>query len=380
MYGVALKMLFGDRVKYLGLVFGVAFATLLIMQQGGLFVGLLSRTASVIADAQEANIWVMDPQAKYIDTVRTMRDTELARVRGIPGVAWAVPLSKATAAVKTLDGRIDNAAVIGIDDATLIGAPHRFRVGSIEDLRGPDAIAIDPAGFKRLWPGEPIVPGKELELNDRRAVVRAIIEASAAFTAPIVIYARYSVATGFVPQGRNRLGFVLARSLPGQDPDLVARQIAERTGLGALSSRAFGWKTIRYYLANTGIPINFGIVILLGVIVGIAIVGLTFFMFVSDNIRQYAALKAMGATGATLARMVLLQAAVVGGIGFAFGTAFAAAFFQFATRPDSELRGMNLPWWIVGGVAVLMVLVLLGATFASLRRVMVIDPAIVFRA
>ena len=350
------------------------------MQQGGLFVGLLARTASVISDAKEANIWVMDPQAKYIDTVRAMRDTELARVRGIPGVAWAVPLSKATAAVKTLDGRIDNAALIGIDDATLIGAPPRFRAGSIEDLRGPDAIAIDPAGFKRLWPGEPIRPGKELELNDRRAVVRAIIEASPAFTAPIVIYTRYSLATGYVPQGRNRLAFVLARSLPGEDPDAVAREIAERTGLGALSSNAFGWKTIRYYLANTGIPINFGIVILLGVIVGVAIVGLTFFMFVSDNIRQYAALKAMGTTAATLARMVLLQAAVVGGIGFAFGTAFAAAFFQFATRPDSELRGMNLPWWIVAVVAVLMVLVLLGATFASLRRVMVIDPAIVFRA
>ena len=379
MYGVALKMLFGDRVKYLGLVFGVAFATLLIMQQGGLFVGLMARTSSVITDAQEADIWVMDPQAKYIDTVRTMRETELARVRGIPGIAWAVPLSKANAAVKTLDGRIDNAAVIGLDDATLIGAPRRFRAGSIEDLRAPDAIAIDPSGFKRLWPGEPIVPGKELELNDRRAVVRAIIEASPAFTAPIVIYTRYSLATGFVPQGRNRLGFVLAHSLPGQDPDKVAKEIAERTGLGALSSDAFAWKTIRYYLANTGIPINFGIVILLGVIVGVAIVGLTFFMFVSDNIRQYAALKAMGTSGATLARMVLLQAAVVGGIGFAFGTAFAAAFFQFATRPDSELRGMNLPWWIVVLVAVLMVLVLLGATFASLRRVMVIDPAIVFR-
>ena len=51
MNGVALRMLFGDRTKYLGLVFGVAFATLLVTQQGSTFVGLMERTASVIADA-----------------------------------------------------------------------------------------------------------------------------------------------------------------------------------------------------------------------------------------------------------------------------------------------------------------------------------------
>jgi putative ABC transport system permease protein len=82
---IALRMLFGDRAKYLGLIFGVAFSTLLIAQQGGLFVGLMLRTASVIDDAQEVNIWVMDPQADYIVTVRALRDTELARVRGWRG-------------------------------------------------------------------------------------------------------------------------------------------------------------------------------------------------------------------------------------------------------------------------------------------------------
>lgn len=380
MGAIALRMLFGDRAKYLGLVFGVAFSTLLIAQQGGLFVGLMERTAGVIADAQEVNIWVMDPQAKYIDTVRAMRNTELPRVRGVPGVAWAVPLFKANVPLKTLDGRIDNTMLLGIDDAALIGATSRFKQGRLEDLRQPDAIAIDEAGYRRLWPGQPYTIGREVELNDHRAVIVAITDASPAFTANIIMYAPYSRAIAYSPQGRNQLTFILARAAPGLDADSVAAAISAQTGLQALSSAAFRWKTIKFFLQNTGIPISFGVVIVLGVIVGVAVVGLTFNIFVAENIRQYGALKAMGLSDTRLVGLVLLQALVVGVVGYGIGIGCAAAFFAFATQPPGELRGMYLPAWIAGLVAGLVVVIILLATISSLRRVIVLDPAIVFRS
>ncbi len=376
---VALRMLFGDRAKYLGLVFGVAFATLLVTQQGGMFVGLMTRTASVIEDVREADIWVMDPQALYIDTVRALRDTDLGRVRGVPGVAWAVPFYKASAPVKTLDGRIDNALLLGLDDATLIGVSHDVKLGRVEDLRQPDAIAIDEAGYLRLWPGEKLRLGRELELNDHRAMVVAITGASAAFTANIIIHTPYTRALDYLPQGRDTLSFVLARAAPGQTPAAVARAIAARTGLQALSSADFRWKTIDYYLAKTGIPISFGLVIVLGVVVGIAIVGLTFNMFVAENLRQYGALKAMGLSDLRLVGLVLLQGTVVGLMGFGIGLGLAASFFEFATQPPGALRGFSLPWWVAAGDAGLTALIVLLAMFASLRRVLVLDPAIVFR-
>jgi len=372
-------MLFGDRAKYLGLVFGVAFATLLVTQQGGMFVGLMTRTASVIDDVREADIWVMDPQAQYIDTVRAMRDTELGRVRGVAGVAWAVPFYKASAPVKTLDGRIDNALLLGIDDATLIGLSRDIKLGRPEDLHRPDAIAIDEAGYLRLWPGEKLRLGRELELNDHRAVIVAITGASAAFTANIIIHAPYTRAIDYLPQGRDTLSFVLARAAPGQSPASVARAITVRTGLQALSSADFRWKTIDYYLAKTGIPISFGLVIVLGVVVGIAIVGLTFNMFVAENLRQYGALKAMGLSDLRLVGLVLLQGSVVGLMGFGIGLGLAACFFTFATQPPGALRGFSLPWWVAAGDAGLTALIVLLAMFASLRRVLVLDPAIVFR-
>jgi putative ABC transport system permease protein len=377
--GVALKMLFGDRVKLLGLVFGVAFATLLVTQQSGLFVGLMTRAQNIIADAQEVDIWVMDSSVEYVDLVRPMRDGELFRVRGVSGVAWAVPLFKGTTPVKTPEGRTKNALLLGVDDTTLIGATQRFIIGSIADLQRPDAIAIDRVGFMQLWPGEALAIGKTLELNERRAVVTAITDAAPAFSAQVIIYTRYSQAVSYLPTGRNQLSFILARATPGSDPASVANTIIAQTGLNAYSASEFSRRTVSYYLRNTGIPVSFLTTILLGIIVGSAIVGLTFNMFVSENLPQYAVLKVIGVTDGRIIGLVLFQAAVVGLIGYAIGTGLAAAFFAFASTPTSALRGFILPWWIAMAVAGTMTLLILLSTVVSLRRVLVVEPAIAFR-
>src|SRR5207247_2445236 len=63
---VALRMLTGDRSKYLGIIFGVTFATLLMSQQMSIFAGIMARTGSQIVDVGEADIWVMDSKVRFI--------------------------------------------------------------------------------------------------------------------------------------------------------------------------------------------------------------------------------------------------------------------------------------------------------------------------
>src|SRR6476620_5152100 len=100
MYWIALKMLVGDRAKFLGIVLGLTFAAALITQQGSIFCGLMMRTCGQIRDITGADLWVMDPNVRYVDDVKPMIETSLYRVRGVEGVFGAVPLYKGIGRVK----------------------------------------------------------------------------------------------------------------------------------------------------------------------------------------------------------------------------------------------------------------------------------------
>ncbi|XZE43366.1 ABC transporter permease [Pirellulaceae bacterium SH467] len=378
MFWIALKMLFHDRAKYLGLVIGVAFSTLLINQQLGIFLGLLARAAAVIVDVPEANIWVMDPGVKNLDTVFPLRDTELGRVRGVPGVEWAVPFFKSMATIRTATGELESALLLGVDDASLVGVPSEVILGEIDELRRPDAVAVGLDGYGKVWRNEPITLGRTVELNDRRAVVVAVVKDSPKFTSSITFFTRYSQALQYTNNGRNQMSFILARAQGPQSAEQVAATISERTGLQAMTSNEFRDKAIQYVIDNTGIPVSFGTVVGLGILVGVCVVGLMFNLFVLENLRYFAVLKAIGARNAKLVGMVFLQALVVGFVGFSLGLFGAASFFEFAGR-NSNFAGFYLPWQIgllSGGVAAGIIFL---ASLVALRRLLFVDPAVVFR-
>src|SRR5208337_3182061 len=119
----------------------------------------------------------------------------------------------------------------------------------------------------------------------------------------------------------------------------VRRRIREQTGLMALTQRQFFWKTIGYFLGSTGIPVNFGITIALGFIVGVAVAGQTFYLFTLENLKHFGSLKAMGVNNRRLVAIILLQALSVGGIGFALGIGLTALFFD-RTSHITHLAGL----------------------------------------
>ena len=375
---VALRMLTGDRSKYLGLIFGVSFATLLMSQQVSIFVGIMRRTASQILDVRDADIWVMDDRVRFIDEVPGLPDTDVDRVRGVPGVAWAVRLYKGQVRARLDDGNFRNAILFGLDDDTFVGAPQEMLAGRLSDLGRPDAVIIDKAGYEYMWPGEPYQLGRAFEMNDRRAVLVGVCKASAPFTTLPVLYARYSLCTRYAPRERNLMSFVLAKPEPGADVQAVCDRIHDQTGRMALTGRQFFWKTIGYFLGSTGIPVNFGITIALGFLIGVAIAGQTFYLFTVENLKQFGALKAMGLSNARLVGMILLQALVVGGAGYGVGIGLTALFFE-STAHITHLAGLHLYGEVMAGTGAPVPAIVVLSSLLSIWRVLVLEPAVVFR-
>jgi putative ABC transport system permease protein len=375
---VALKMLTGDKAKYLGLIFTIAFCTFLLENQTSIFAGILKRTGSQIADVTDAEIWVMDPKTEYFEQTKALKDTDLTRVRGVDGVEWAVKLYKGNPVARTIAGKFAACFCLGLDDATLAGAPRRMLFGSWERLREPDSVVIDKAGYLLLFPGEPLQLERTLELNDHRAVIVGISDASPPFLSNPVIHARYSQAVNFVGRERTQLSYVLVRPQPGGGLKELCRRIEAQTGLRARTTDEFRWDCIRYYLKNTGIPVNFGITITIALIVGVVVAGQTFYLFTVENLKQFGALKAVGVTNWGLVGMILLQAFAVGFIGFSIGTGMGAAFFDYFSQQIAT-RGLILMWEnvVLTGGCIFFVMIL--ASLLSLRRVLVLEPAIVFR-
>jgi len=382
---IALKMLFRDSAKFFGIVMGVTLASLVITQQGAIFIGLMSRTFAMITDMGAPDIWVMDPKVQFIDDVKPLTSTALYRVRGIEGVAWASPLYKGMTRARLHDGRFQNCNLIGLEDSTLSGGPPEMVEGRIEDLRRADGVIVDLEGATtRLakpgaGPGAPPVPlkvGDTMELNDRRAIVVGISRNTRTFQSQPVIYTTYSRATTFVPRERKLLSFVLVSAAPGQDPAQLCDRIEHVTGLAAYTRDEFKGKTVMYFVRNTGIPINFGIAVGLGFFVGTVITGFMFFSFTVDNLRYFGTLKAMGASDGRLLAMVIVQSLAVALIGFGLGVGLAS-FLGVAAR-NSPLA-FRMPWELVFVSASATAVIAILAAVVSIRKVISLEPATVFK-
>jgi putative ABC transport system permease protein len=371
-YRVALKMLFRDRTKYFVLLGALTFSTLLMTQQASIFCGIMNWTTATLRNIR-APIWVMDPKVLQVDDTKPLRDTDYTSVRSVPGVAWAVPIHYSLGKAKLPNGDFKSVYLIGLDSTSLIGHPTAILDGNLADIRKPGAIIVDKLANQRF--GTKV--GDVLELNDHEARVVAMVDAARSFSGLPYFYTTYERATQFAPQQRKLTSYVLTAALPGVDENELVKTISARTGLLAKTEAQFYWQTVDWYMHNTSIPLSFGITVMLGFLVGIAVCGQTFYAFVMENMRNLATLKAMGATNNVLAKMLLLQTLTMGGMGYGIGIGLASFFglLIFTATPP--------PFYMAPQVIlltfVLMIIICLFATFLGWRQVRNIEADIVFR-
>jgi putative ABC transport system permease protein len=379
-------MLFGDTAKYLMLVAGLFFATFLIVQQASVFCGLMMWTTATLKNVG-APIFVVEERVEQVNETNPLRDTDVSRVRSVTAVRWAMPLYSGIQRVRLNDGSFKTVQLLGIDAASLAGAPARMVEGNLEDLRLPNTVIIDQLAVTRLSKDKnhPIQVGDRFEINDIEARVVGICQAMRSFTGGPYLWTTYERALQYTPPQRKMLSAVIAAPIEGMTADDAADEITRKTGLRAYVNRGFGENpkdfntaTVWWYVKNTGIPISFGTTVVIGFIVGVAIACQTFYAFVLDNLTYLGALKAMGMSNARLSLMLVIQSATVGMIGFGIGL-LATAGFAYAAI-EHQQPPFVMPWQIpVVAFAVIQVICMLAALM-GIVRLSLYEPAMVFRA
>lgn len=382
-------MLTGDKAKYIGIVFGVSFAALLMAQQSAIFAGLMRNTTSQIQDLEGADIWVMDKSVQFVDDIKPMSENRLLRVRGVEGVAWAVKLYKSVGRAKLADGTFQQVILLGLDydnkdsHGRVVGQPRPERIlaGNWDDLEQPDAVFIDEFGWRYLFGVDtPYEQGKSLEINNKRANIVGMVKCKPTFQTFPILYTKYSQAIQYNPPEPKTLSFILVKAQPGLSHEQLCESITKQTGMKAQTNDQFFDTTIKYYMERTGIPINFGITVFLGFVVGCAIAGQTFYLFTLENLKQFGSLKAMGVSNFRIIKMVMLQALVVGVIGYGLGVGGAAGFgLFFETVVKSTPPAFYFGWQIlvIAAVAVFVIITLSAAM--SLKKVLFLEAGVVFR-
>lgn len=381
MYSIALSMLWGDRIKCLGLVFGVTFSTLLITQQISIFTGLMSRVSSLITSIPQADVWVMDPRSQYIEAIHPLREVALRKVRSVPGVLWALPLHKSTVSATTEDQQLHQVQVIGIDGVNIANMhPTQHTENPLGYIRQPLCGVLDISGYHRIWPGDAkLALPKTLTIHHHRIRLQAVCDAPPAFFSFPLLYVSYNTVKSMLSSKSAFLSFVLVKAQPGIAPEILASRIHKATGLQSLTQAAFAQTSIDYVLKRTGIPINFAITIILGALVGGAITAQTFYLFFMEHLKQFAAMKVMGVSNRMLLRMALIQSAWVGSIGYSLGTGLTSLFF-WSQRNSAAFKGFTLHWQVlVIGFCIVFFMICISLTL-SLRKLFKVDPAIVFRS
>ncbi len=394
MFRIALQMLMGDKAKYIGLLAGITFTAFLITFALAYFTGFMTWGFALISENNSVDVWVMDSAVSSTEMTINLPSSALMQVRGVKGVANAIPLSLNDVVARFPNGRFQTFQMIGVDDATLSGAPFLTNGISPAILYEPDSVIVDAGGTtgklqvpvytKDKWafdgvhlnvPTRKIRLGDELLIHDKRIVVAGVSNSIPRFPPRPLLYTSYSNVKRLLPSENKLLTFIMVSAQAGVSAEQLAKSIEQQTHLRARTSADFKEDTVRWFLINSEDVGDMAAMLILAMTVGFGVTGVMLYMFTYENLKQYAVIKAMGASNSMLLKMVFIQAGSSAFLGAGIGVGLCAVIGKFVSVIEFPFRLM----WFTPLVGVLGVLIVsLTAAMISTRPVLKLEPSIVF--
>lgn len=370
---LARRNLFHDKVRLAVTLTGIAFSVVLMVVESGLFQGFSTSTSSVI-DHSGADLWIAAKNTVYVDQAATFNERKYYQVLATPGVAQAEKYIVRWTVWKEPNGRNESVQIVGIQPDMPMGLPWNLVAGNVEQLKQPDAVIIDEIYKQKLSANQ---IGNRFEIFNHRSKVVGFTNGIRAFTTAPYVFTTFKNAQDFTGIAEDQTNFVLVKAAPGVSiPALQAELQARLPENDVRTTAEFSEMTRHYWMFTTGAGVAVLMAAALGLIVGIAVVAQTIYATTMDHIREYGTLKAMGAPNSYVFGVIMTQAAIAAVIGYAIGMVVSI----FAVRGGSMGgAAIVLTWQTVVMMFFLTLAMCLCAAVVSVKKLMTLDPAMVFK-
>ncbi len=373
MVSLARKNLLHDRLRFAITVAGVAFAVTLVLVQVGLFMGLLAK-ATVTIEHASADIWVTSKNTPNVDFAHTFPETAVLRVRGVPGVERADNLIIQFMNIQLPSGAEEGCLVYALEDLRAWNLPWNVAGADVGDLKRGRNILMDVSAERRFGA---FAIGDYREILHRRFKIIGTTTGAASFTTAPIVFMDYGSAQELSEILQGRTDYVLVKTAPGADVEAVAAEIRRRLPFNDVHTRDdWARKSRAYWVVSTGLGMNMGITVFLGILVGIVVVAQTLYTSAVEHVKEFGTVKAIGGGNSDIYRILGKQATIAAVAGFALGAVMSYAIRPLIYKIDLKLV---IPPQLSIAVFFGAILLCLAAAMISFRKVASIDPALVFR-
>ncbi len=369
---------------------GIVFAITLLTVQLGIFNGFV-RSTTLLIEESKADIWIANRHMAYLEVTLPLPYELLAQTRATPGVARAEPMIVRTILWSSSHGGLNVGRVVGFDPTGSLFTPGDLPAGELARLEQPYTFLADAAHLHLIdlrKVGETgtigLLHGRLVGLtHGTQPIVSATffytsLESANAYTPSALSFFSSANAKPAELTRGDTISYILVKAKnPAQIAALQSRLERRLPDVRALTREEMMSRTRDYWVNRTSLGFVLLLGAVMGVIVGIAVVGQILYTSVSEHLREYGTLKAIGVSDGFLYLVIALQAVYVASIGYLPSLGLSVLVAAIAARRGVDILITPVTAVIVFVIAVAMCV---GSAIFAIQRVRRADPAVIFRA
>ncbi|MGG4775708.1 FtsX-like permease family protein [Alcaligenaceae bacterium 429] len=378
MIPLARKTLVYEWRRFVPVILAVCFSGVLLVVQAALVLGIFGASALYVKSSS-ATLWAGYPGTQSVNFgQRVDQDVEML-MRMDPDITdvepylwvdgeWSAEHSDAGSVSIYLSG------IATREDAMMFSS--LLSKGMRARLREPGAVIVDPADLDTLGAHE----GDRAWINTHPVHIVGVLPGLRGLGG-VNVLSSLDTARNIAGNG-SQYGstYYVAHTPSTVDADAVrARLQSEAASFGPVeiwTAPQFAYKSQLYWLLDTGAGMAVLFMAIIVCLVGAIITNQSFAAVVAGSAREYATLNALGASRGALARVVIEQSCLIGGIGMCLAALVSLALLSLAAVYHVPIAMTPL---VALGCAALVSLMALFSSVMAIRSLMRTDPSLLLR-